>query len=388
MIFIAGTLPALIDNLDSTAYSYAAPFIISYVNLPGYYLGILISGYSAGIAIFSLIGGFLFDKFSPKLTVTISILIFSLFTIITGYSTTGIEVILSRLMVGVGVGIFLSSSFGVLGDTNPKFRGTGSLLWGVLAGIGTTAAPFLVLPFLPNYHIPFLISGILGLFVAAYFYKVLPSTFKREKKVKNPFKLVLNKYIIYPIVAIFFFGFTLLNLLGYYSEYLIHIVDFPTNKAAVILSMLDVGGIVFGLPAGYSSDKIGRKPLLIIGIILIFISIIAITYSPKNYIIFIMLTIMFGTGFSVFSLLAPAAGQDMVTDEAVGSASGVIFMAFNTGGIIGSLLMASYISIENFRSGMLYFMVLPAAIALIITIFMRFPESTTKIAEDQLKEGL
>ena len=180
----------------------------------------------------------------------------------------------------------------------------------------------------------------------------------------------------------------MLNLLGYYSEYLIHIVDFPTNKVAVILSMLGVGGIVFGLPAGYSSDKIGRKPLLIIGIILIFISIIAITYSPKNYIIFIMLTIMFGTGFSVFSLLAPAAGQDMVTDEAVGSASGVIFMAFNTGGIIGSLLMASYISIENFRSGMLYFMVLPAAIALIITIFMRFPESTTKIAEDQLKEGL
>ena len=88
VIFIVGALPALIVDFDGSAYAFAAPFIISNVNLPLYYLGILISGYAAGIAIFSLIGGLLFDKFSPKLTVTISILIFSVFTITTGYSTT------------------------------------------------------------------------------------------------------------------------------------------------------------------------------------------------------------------------------------------------------------------------------------------------------------
>ncbi|KPV47676.1 hypothetical protein SE19_00065, partial [Acidiplasma aeolicum] len=157
-IFIAGALPAIIVDFDGSAYSFAAPFIISAVKLPIYYLGILVSGYAAGIAIFSVVGGFLFDRLSPKLTVISSILIFSVFTISTGYSTTAIEVLISRLIVGFGVGMFQSSSIGILGDTNPEFRGTGVMLWGVLAGVGTTAAPYIFLPFLPAYHIPFLIS--------------------------------------------------------------------------------------------------------------------------------------------------------------------------------------------------------------------------------------
>ena len=77
-IFVAGALPAIIVDFDGSAYSYAAPFIINAVNLPIYYLGILISGYAAGIAIFSVIGGFLFDKVSPKITVSSSIIIFSI----------------------------------------------------------------------------------------------------------------------------------------------------------------------------------------------------------------------------------------------------------------------------------------------------------------------
>ncbi len=388
VIFIVGALPALIVDFDGSAYAFAAPFIISNVNLPLYYLGILISGYAAGIAIFSLIGGLLFDKFSPKLTVTISILIFSVFTITTGYSTTALEVLLSRLIVGFGVGMFQSSSIGVLGDTNPEFRGTGTMLWGVLAGVGTTAAPYIFLPFLPNYHIPFLLSGILGFIVAAIFFAVVPSVFKKEEKPKNPLKLALNKYTIYPIVAMFFFGFTLLNILGYYSEFLVKIVNFSGAETAVLISMLGVGGIVFGIPAGFVSDKIGRKPILLVGILLILVSIIAITYAPKNYVAFILLTIMFGTGWAIYSILTPTAGQDMVKDEAVGSASGTILMSFNIGGIIGPLMLASYITVTRFRTGMLYFMIVPAVIALIITVFMKFPKSTKQAVEEQIKEGL
>ncbi|WP_061951558.1 MFS transporter [Acidiplasma cupricumulans] len=280
-IFIAGALPAIIVDFDGSAYSFAAPFIISAVKLPIYYLGILVSGYAAGIAIFSVVGGFLFDRLSPKLTVISSILIFSVFTISTGYSTTAIEVLISRLIVGFGVGMFQSSSIGILGDTNPEFRGTGVMLWGVLAGVGTTAAPYIFLPFLPAYHIPFLISGILGFIVALIFYIIIPPVFKKEEKAKNPIKMAINRYTIYPLIAMFFFGFTLLNILGYYSEYLIKIVSFSSSEAAVLISMLGVGGIIFGLPAGFASDKIGRKPILILGIILIFISMVFITYSPK-----------------------------------------------------------------------------------------------------------
>ena len=47
VIFVAGALPALIVDVDGSAYTYAAPYIISNVHLPLYFLGILISGYAA-----------------------------------------------------------------------------------------------------------------------------------------------------------------------------------------------------------------------------------------------------------------------------------------------------------------------------------------------------
>ncbi|WP_061951557.1 hypothetical protein [Acidiplasma cupricumulans] len=97
---------------------------------------------------------------------------------------------------------------------------------------------------------------------------------------------------------------------------------------------------------------------------------------------------MFGTGWSIYSILSPTAGQDMVKDEAVGSASGAILMSFNIGGIIGPLLLASYINIKTFRTGMLYFMIIPAAIALIITVFIKFPGKTSEIVKEQIEEGL
>lgn len=149
-----------------------------------------------------------------------------------------------------------------------------------------------------------------------------------------------------------------------------------------------LGGIAVGLPVGYASDKIGRKPILILGIVLIFVSIVAITYAPRNYIAFIILTILFGTGWSLYSMLSPAAGQDMVEDNAVSSASGLILMFYNIGGIIEPLLLASYITVSRFRSGMLYFMIIPATIALALTLVMRFPKSTKEVVEEQLKEGL
>ena len=388
LIFIIGALPAVLTNIDGIIYSYGAPFIIAHVNLPLYYLGILISSYAAGIAIFNLIGGFLFDKFSPRITVTISILVFSLSTIATGYSNTALELFLSRMLVGFGAGMFESSSLAVLGDTNPHFRGSGAMVWAVLGSIGVIIGPYIVLPLLPNYSIAFLISGILGFIVAGIFFFVMPPVFKKEKKERNPLKFAFNKYTIYPILGMFFFGFTLLNVLGYYSEFLTKIIVFSSAQTAVLISMIGIGGIIFSLPAGYVSDKIGRKPILLIGITLILVGIIAITYAPKNYIAFILLTIMFGAGYNIYFTLTGVTGQDMVKDTSTGSVSGVIFMFFNIGGIIGPLLLASYITTTSFRSGMLYFMIIPAAIAFILTLLMKFPKPIKEVADEQLKEGL
>lgn len=396
-IFIVGAIPALVSDFDGSAYTYASTYIISAVHLPAYYYGVLISGYAAGIAVFSLVGGFLFDRVSPPKTVVVaSVLFFSVFTILTGYSTSAAELVASRVLVGFGVGMFQSASVSFLGgDANPEARGgTGVMVWGgVLAGVGTfLAPPYVILPFLPDYRIPFLISGILGFVVAGIFQTVIPRVFKNEPRARNPLKDMVNRYSIFPpMLAMFFFGFTLLNILGYYSDLLEKVIGFSDAQAAVIISLLGVGGgVVFGIPAGYLSDRIGRKGVLVIGITLIALGALGITYSPRNMGLFIFLTLAFGTGWSIFSILSPpAAGQDMVRDEVVGSVSGAILMTFNIGGIIGPPLLLAYEVARNvppLKTGMLYLMDIPALVALVITVAMRYPKNIREVVRQQLLE--
>lgn len=63
-------------------------------------------------------------------------------------------------------------------------------------------------------------------------------------------------------------------------------------------------------------------------------------------------------------------------------------MLFNIGGIIGPLALAYFITFLPFRTGMLYFMIIPALVAAIITIVMRYPKNIKEIFNKQLEEGL
>ncbi|WP_297216881.1 MFS transporter [Thermoplasma sp.] len=387
-VFVIGALPALAADFDGSAYTFASATIISNVRLPSYYLGILISGYAAGIAVFSLVGGFLFDKFSPKTIVVASVLFFSVFTITTGYSVNAVELIISRVLVGFGVGMFQSASVAFLGDANPESRGTGVMVWGVMAGLGLVIAPYIFLPFHHSYRMPFLISGIIGFVISVIFYALIPNIFKMEKKPKNPLREMVNGYSIFPMLAMFFFGFTLLNVLGYFSYFLESVVGFTYGSTAVIISVLGVGGIVFGIPAGIASDRIGRKYILVLAITLIFLSSLLMVLLHRNILLYLILTIAFGTGWSIFSILSPAAGQDMVRDQVVGSVSGAVLMTFNIGGIIGPLLLSYLLTRIAFRTAFLYAAVIPALIALIITVAMRYPKNVKEIVNAQLKEEL
>ena len=66
----------------------------------------MISGYAVGIAVFSLLGGFLFVRFSSKIIVVISVRFVSIFTIRAGYSVTCLELLIFIVLGGFEVGIF------------------------------------------------------------------------------------------------------------------------------------------------------------------------------------------------------------------------------------------------------------------------------------------
>ncbi len=383
---IIGASPAIGSLFDSSAYSYASPYIIAKVHLSTGYLGLLISMFALGIAIFSIIGGFLFDKFSAKYTMILGLAILSIFTVATGYSTNLFELTISRLFTGFGIGIIQVTSFSFLGDQDPLRRGTAIMFYGELGAIGGVTAPYVLEPFLPNYIIPFDISGIIGLIIILIFIFFIPNIFKIQNKLKNPFKGTINKGTIFIIASIFFFGFTLLNILGYYADYLEKFIGFNKLDVGIILSGLYIGALIFSLPGGYFSDKFGRKYTLITFISLIVISMAGIIIGGKNFILFLVLTIIFGAGWHVYSVITPAAGQDLVDDKSVGSISGIIYFFYNIGGVIGPLLLGYSLSFIKFKLAMVYFMLIPAILALILSVATKYPKNIKKILINQEEE--
>src|SRR3954452_19979830 len=100
MLFLAG----VVNYLDRSALSIAAPFITEDLHLSPTQLGIVFSSFSVGYAIFNFIGGMASDKYGAKLTLFVAMVVWSLFSgsIALAFSLTSLIVI--RVLFGMGEG--------------------------------------------------------------------------------------------------------------------------------------------------------------------------------------------------------------------------------------------------------------------------------------------
>ena len=65
IIAIVAGLPAFLEGFDGEIYSFGSTYIVPSLTGPLYLsIGLILTGYAIGIAIFSLVGGYLFDRYS------------------------------------------------------------------------------------------------------------------------------------------------------------------------------------------------------------------------------------------------------------------------------------------------------------------------------------
>lgn len=373
IIAIVAGLPAFLEGFDGEIYSFGSTYIVPTLTGPLYLsIGLILTGYAVGIAIFSLVGGYLFDRYSVKNTVMLSVIIFSAFTIYTGFVTTKPELFLARFGVGVGVGIFQPAGIALLGDIFYETRGKAVSVWATFFSVGLFASPYMIEPFLPAFRLPFEISGLLAIIILVLIFLIIPVTYKKEKRTdKIPLKNIFNRNIIFLSISIFFFGITLFaGYLGYFSDYLYTGLLIAKGNAAIISSMAGVGGFIMAFPIGFVADKIGRKYMLIITALLIAIGSFGMFFIFTSIAGLIVSTFIFGAGWGIYVDLLVAVGQDSVDDRIVGSISGFLFFIFNVGTIIGGPIYADLLYM-GFKSASLISVITPAFIALIFVLFTK-----------------
>ncbi|UOF90982.1 MFS transporter [Fodinisporobacter ferrooxydans] len=367
LIVMVSVIPGFLEGFDGSLFQFAAPYVVQNIQAAPAMLGVLATGYAVGMALFSMIGGILFDKFSVKYTILISVTIFAVFTLVSGLARSLATLIIARLLVGIGIGMFQPAIIAFLGDIFPKTRSRSISVFGVIYGAGIFFAPYIISPFLPHIQVPFVISGILAVLSLVAFYLIVPKTYKKVEKHRIGMKGILNKNVCILSVAILLYGISLFGYLGFYSQYLLKVQSIHPIQAAAISSMYGLGALISTFPIGMLADKIGRKHVVRLASLLLLISGVGMFSVGRDLTALSIFTFVFGAG-NGFVGLAAALGQDSVKEQLTGIVTGWLFFLFNIGAMLGGPVFAAFLPIGFVKSGIVTLGV-SSLLSFILTLF-------------------
>lgn len=245
-IIIASLLALFLGALDALVMSAATPTIVA--DLGGFHLySWVYSAYFLARAVSLPVFGKLADIYRSRRLFIISICIFMLGSILAGLAQNMMQLIISRLLQGIGAGGNFALVYIVLADiSSPAERGKtlslGSFIWGLASVLGPTFGGFIVTYF--SWRWIFFVNVPLGAFclvgIALYLIDV------REKKKE---------------AAIDYWGAVTLStaILGLLTVFLMAGRSFDWVSPQIIgLSIITIAaGIAF-----YYAEKRAREPIL------------------------------------------------------------------------------------------------------------------------------
>jgi D-galactonate transporter len=170
LLFLAG----MINYLDRSALSVAAPLITKDLGLEPAALGIVFSAFSFGYAPFCFVGGWASDRFGPRNVFLVSMTIWSFFCGLTAAAYTIPFLLVVRVAFGMAEGPFSSTIAKLVSSWFPKkeaataigISNAGTPLGGALSGpiVGIMATAF-------GWRLSFvLIASISFVWVAAWYF--------------------------------------------------------------------------------------------------------------------------------------------------------------------------------------------------------------------------
>ena len=157
------------------------------MNLSDEQIGSILSSFFFAYAMFQVPAGWASDRFGSRTMLTIYIVLWSLFTLMTGMVSSFAGLLVARLLCGAAEAGAYPTSMAVIRKWIPV-EGRGSAAGMVALGgrIGGTLAPFLtiwLIVTLGNWRTSLWIDGVAGLVIAIFFWRVVRSSPEQHTQV-------------------------------------------------------------------------------------------------------------------------------------------------------------------------------------------------------------
>jgi MFS transporter, ACS family, hexuronate transporter len=360
MLFLAG----VVNYLDRSALSIAAPFITEDLHLSPTQLGIVFSSFSVGYAVFNFVGGVASDRYGAKLTLFVAMVVWSLFSGAIALAFSLVSLIVIRVLFGMGEGPLSATINKMVNNWFPSDKrataiglaNSGTPLGGAIAGpiVGIIALNY-------GWKISFVLIMFIGLVWAVGWWILIKDKPAGESKQNNgtakpgqnqsgekiPLTFYLKqKTVLFTAFAFFAYNYILFFFLTWFPSYLTDARGLSIKEMSVVTVIPWVLGFI-GLASGgmvsdYVYKKVGkalfaRKVVLVSCLFTsaVCIGIAGLVTTTVAAVTLVALSVFFLylTGAIYWAIV-----QDVVDQKNVGSVGGFMHFLANTAGIIGPTL--------------------------------------------------
>ena len=396
---IAFFIIGVIAYMDRSNISFIAPQMMEDLHMTKQQFGLLASFFSLGYALMQVPSGMLAEKFGPRKMISIALLWWSAFTILTGMIKHHGLLYLVRFLFGIGEAPMYPSN-AVFNSTwfakDEKGRASSALLAG--SYFGPVLAPVVTIAIVNvfNWQAVFYIFGAAGIVIAALWAiiaKDLPEQHRMVNEAEKQY-IMQHRDLVETTKSVapwnqFFKRMSFYAIAGQYfvvqfviALFLIWLPTYLTEQYHVQFKDMTISALpwfimfILILSAGAISDKIlhsgqsrfvARGLIAIVGFIVFAISIFFAVHTQNLYVTIFWLSLGLG-GMGISMGMSWAAANDIGRNFA-GTVSGWMNLWGNIGALISPFLAGALVSSLGWTMTF-QLLIIPAVIAAVLWFFV------------------
>lgn len=403
MLFLLFILTA-INYLDRTNMAVAAPSMSAELGFSASTMGLLFSAFSWAYGLMQIPGGWFIERVGSRIAYTVSLFLWSLFTVLVGFTHHFQTLFGLRFAIGMAEAPAFPTNSRVVATWFPSHeRATATSIY--------TAGEFIGLAFLTpvlfwildtyGWHEIFHVTGIIGIIACVFWYFLYRdpgecsgvNTSELEyiqaggglavnapKKEKVTLAQVTELFKHRQLLGIYLGQFantsTMFFFLTWFPTYLVMAKNLPLLKAGIYAVIPYIGALFGVLLGGYWSDQMlksgaslskARKTPIICGLICSMTIMGANYVDSLNAVISIMTITFFGQGMA--AIIWSTVG-DIAPAKSVGLAGGVFNFMGNMAGIITPIVIGIIVDMTGTFVGTMVFVSAIAAIGVCSLLFL------------------
>lgn len=338
--------------LDRMVMSTAIPYIAAEFKLSPSEMGWVMSAFFFSYALLQIPGGLLGDRFGVQKVMAIGIFWWSVFTALTGVVGNLAQMLVMRVLFGIGEGIFPACSFKTISTWFPtKERTTANAVMLASNSFGPALAPLFVVAIMAAWgwravFYSLFIPGLVAIYFIMKYIKNTPGESPyvskeelAEIEAHEPTLAGVAKPSVWSVfkqpsvwlcfIILFTFDITLWGFMAWLPTYLVKARGFEMIKMGIVASLPFFAGTIGCVLGGWASDKYfqsSRKtPIIIAQLITALCLYIMYTADNLNLVIFVQ-TVAGGAALFVIAAFW-ALPMNSIPKDVMGTAAGVINMA-------------------------------------------------------------